>query len=464
MSDPLEKHEKIDIERVPKDENGNALINLFIFLPTSERFVRFIARGTPIEAERLALLQTHVNKDLFHFPSELREVPPKETTLDLPKEITQDPPKETTLDLPKQRPDVQSTELKTREISDYEEKKVMHDFDYKSSGEGAPTGTEALTVKANPSDESKVVISGGPAEATEKLVISGQKIQGKGEIRTILVDTSLDDVPVVPMDDLDPTHIGIHTQARVRKLHENLLSGTVLDPAETLSLVEKQVDQMVAALVPPGKDIKPTLLKALKNLLLMNDVSAITLLAMISALAQGYDSLKSFRDLACACLLMDSSLAEYPREVVEQYYKNPAELSAEAFAEFKKHPQKSFEIAETKVKGLSDVSLQLILHHHEYFNGKGYPRGIRTESLFPMVKVLSLAVNIFEEVQRIQLNKREATFNQIIISMLEEGVEAHLRHHNRKIVSQLIKYLDIDEKNPNQNLFEVKHLGQGAGA
>lgn len=394
MEAAKENFEKIKLERVPLDKDGNILINLFIYLPTSDRFVRFIAKGNPVEESRLALLDTHADKDLFHLPSELTAA--------------------------------RREELESREYGAYVERKSMHDFG-------------------------------------EKKFIAGSK-EADGGVTRFTGDAGGDGSTATQFSSIEkPTSgadaISVESQKDLNELYKKLLTGGDGAMVDVLARLETQVDLILNALVPEVKDLKGHLVRNLTHLMLMNDVSAITSIAVLCALAQGYDSKKSFRDLTYACLIMDSSLAEFSEAELSTYYRNPAELPDEVLTKMRKHPAKSFEMAESKLKSISDVSMQLILNHHELFNGRGYPRGVRSESLFPMVKVLALAVDIFESMKSAQLNNTQTTLNQIIIGSLEEHLEPHLRRHSRKVVAQLLKYLDIDPKLPEKNLLKVLNFG-----
>lgn len=383
----LERFEPITIERVPLDKQGLTMINLFVYLPTSNRFVRFIAKGSPVDQERVSLLDNAAHRDLFHLPSEL--IAARKLILD------------------------------SQERGEWVEKKSMHDFgEFKVSGDAHVGEKFSITVNT--------------AQNTDPRALDG----GAG------------------------AKISSQSQDAIKRLYKELVSNQDLDPAKMLAALEDQVDQIMNAIAPDVKELKTHLVKNLKFLMLMNDVSAITSIAVLAALAQGYDSKKSFRDLSLACLIMDASLVEFSEAQIEAYYKNPEAMPPDELAKMKKHPAKSFEIAESKLKSVPDVSMQLILNHHELFNGRGFPRGVRSEALFPMVKVLSLAVNIFEEMKKATLlDIKDTSLNKIIIDMLEEHNEPHLRRHSRKVVTQLIKYLDIDIKNPSINKLQVINFG-----
>jgi hypothetical protein len=239
--------------------------------------------------------------------------------------------------------------------------------------------------------------------------------------------------------------LSAESEQKLKELYKNIFSPD-MSPEEGFKRIESTAEDILNLVAPETKDLKAHLLKNLKYLDLMNDVSAITTIATFVAFSSGFDSKKSYRDLTYACLVMDSSMSEFTDEEVKMYYRDPNSLPPDIAARFKKHPARSHELATDKLKSLNDVTMQLILNHHELFNGKGYPRGVRTESLFALVKVLSLSVDIFEIVKRNQLNGKDIAFLDAVLELREPTVEAHLKRHNKKLVDTVIQGFGIDPK------------------
>lgn len=385
--------EKIGEGAVPLDPAGNTLIDLYVYLPASDKYVRFVKVGTPATPDRLALLENHVVRDLFVISDHL---------LDARR---------------------QEFELRKRH---HQEENAVDTLEKLNQSEDSTT-----------TDQPKAVFSGQQTDEPSTVV-----------------------KPDAAEPDEIPEVLGPQTQKELHELFLKFIDLNESNPDSTLKRFDQLADQILDTIVPEIKDLKGHLIKNLRSLMLMNDVSAITSLAVLIALAQGYDSKKSFRDLSYACLIMDTAMAEFTEDQIKLFYKDPQQLPADIYSRMRRHPAKSYEIAETKIKSISDVSMQLILNHHELFNGKGYPRGIRSESLFPMVKVLSFAVDIFETMRRDQLKGMPRPFNHVIVSFLESKIEPHLRRHNRKLVDLLIKYLDI---NPNLEKLRMRPEDSGDG-
>lgn len=220
-----------------------------------------------------------------------------------------------------------------------------------------------------------------------------------------------------------------------------LFKGGGADPGETVKRFEGMSDKLVGSIAPDVKTLNDHLKKQIQYLHLMSDAAAISTLSIICAYANGFDSRKSYRELSYATLVMDISLAEFTTEQIHKFYVERDSLPEDTVKAMMLHPMKSYQLAETKLKSLSDVTMQLILNHHELYNGKGYPRSIRTEALFPIARVLSLAVDAFERLKVEQHLKSKRGLIDVFQDLRDELVDAHMRRHNKKIIDATIEFL-----------------------
>jgi HD-GYP domain-containing protein (c-di-GMP phosphodiesterase class II) len=81
------------------------------------------------------------------------------------------------------------------------------------------------------------------------------------------------------------------------------------------------------------------------------------------------------RDLEAAAILHDIGKIGVPDAIL----RKPAKLTEEEYAVIKKHPEYGWAVLRG-VPGFERVSL-FVLHHHEAFDGKGYPAGLRGDEI-----------------------------------------------------------------------------------
>lgn len=91
-----------------------------------------------------------------------------------------------------------------------------------------------------------------------------------------------------------------------------------------------------------------------------------------------------------AAALHDLSLVKLDRALVRRWLRDPARCSPEELATFKRHPEASAQLL-AEVPSLA-AAAQIIRHHHEHFDGTGYPNGLRGESIPWPARLLAVVV------------------------------------------------------------------------
>jgi putative nucleotidyltransferase with HDIG domain len=90
--------------------------------------------------------------------------------------------------------------------------------------------------------------------------------------------------------------------------------------------------------------------------------------------------------IASAGLLHDIGKARIPIEILEK----PAALNDEEAAVMKEHPVHGFQVLE-KSPGLQPEMLDMVVHHHEYLDGSGYPHSLQAKEISDLVRVMTIA-------------------------------------------------------------------------
>ena len=90
--------------------------------------------------------------------------------------------------------------------------------------------------------------------------------------------------------------------------------------------------------------------------------------------------------LSIAGMLHDIGKARIPLAILEK----PARLNDEEMAVMKKHPQYGFDALAT-VSDLPAEMLDMVVHHHEYLDGSGYPHGLEGSEISDLVRMITIA-------------------------------------------------------------------------
>lgn len=93
-----------------------------------------------------------------------------------------------------------------------------------------------------------------------------------------------------------------------------------------------------------------------------------------------------------AALIFDVGILLVPDEIINK----PGTLSEEEFDIIKQHPVKSAQIAEASLYGIPFLKEipNIIKHHHENYDGTGYPSGLKKEEIPLLSRILSVADSV----------------------------------------------------------------------
>ena len=90
--------------------------------------------------------------------------------------------------------------------------------------------------------------------------------------------------------------------------------------------------------------------------------------------------------LTVGALLHDAGMLSVPAAIMEKQGK----LSAEELTEIRKHPLHSYRVIDKVLRYPQEVA-EVALHHHERWDGKGYPRHLRGEDIALNARIVAVA-------------------------------------------------------------------------
>lgn len=91
-------------------------------------------------------------------------------------------------------------------------------------------------------------------------------------------------------------------------------------------------------------------------------------------------------------LLHDTGKALVPDAILNK----PDRLTEEEFAIIKKHPRDGYDIL-LKSPGISDIALDITLHHHERIDGSGYPERLSADEISTLAKMAAI-VDVYDAI------------------------------------------------------------------
>jgi putative nucleotidyltransferase with HDIG domain len=128
------------------------------------------------------------------------------------------------------------------------------------------------------------------------------------------------------------------------------------------------------------------------------------------------------RRLARAALLHDVGKAFIPVAILDK----PGALTSEETAEIRKHPRLGFEALASQ-GGFPAEMLDVVLHHHEFLDGTGYPDGLRGNQISDIVRLTTI-VDIYAALVEKRAYRLQVTHEKAfeIMDRMDGRLDQHL--------------------------------------
>jgi HD-GYP domain-containing protein (c-di-GMP phosphodiesterase class II) len=211
-------------------------------------------------------------------------------------------------------------------------------------------------------------------------------IMARNSISEILIeDQRVDDLVVAPM--VSPEKEGKLADA-FRQLLNSIRNSGSIDSA-FLSSVNVAVNEIARSLtLSIMGEINVSCSVSQSDYMYLHPVKS-----AILAMALGYRMGKTTDDLVIlgmSSLLKDISCIFLPMGILDK-----SSLSAEEIRKVQEHPVKSYELL-TQFSEIKNGIANVVLQHHEQWNGNGYPRGLKGEQISNYAQIIA-AADVFSD-------------------------------------------------------------------
>lgn len=105
------------------------------------------------------------------------------------------------------------------------------------------------------------------------------------------------------------------------------------------------------------------------------------------AMRAGLGSAKELGEFGTGALLRDVGMTQIPESVRD----NPGKLTVSQFEQLKRHPEMGEQILRQLGGANNSLAANLVRHHHEKYDGTGYPDRLAGTAIHPLVRVLTIA-------------------------------------------------------------------------
>ncbi|PWB48231.1 MAG: metal-dependent phosphohydrolase [Nitrosomonadales bacterium] len=169
----------------------------------------------------------------------------------------------------------------------------------------------------------------------------------------------------------------------VRNIARNIYSR----PQEVRQEAEKLVGKMVESILSRGDVMVHAMSEKLGEDAYFHALN-VTVLSLILAKALGMGEEES-RHLGVGAMFHDIGKLEIPPKILMK--TDPLTKSEQSF--FEMHCEYGLDIANKT--GLPEQAAEIVMQHHEYIDGSGYPGKLKAENISPLSKIVSI-VNVYD--------------------------------------------------------------------
>ncbi|MEO5687013.1 MAG: HD-GYP domain-containing protein [Burkholderiaceae bacterium] len=169
-------------------------------------------------------------------------------------------------------------------------------------------------------------------------------------------------------------------KAQVQKLFNEARLGRAIDAEAFMPLVQEISDSVIRN---PGAIVSLARLKTQDDYSYMHSVAVCALMVALGR-ELGYDE-QQCRTAGTAGLLHDVGKALMPLDILNK----PGKLTDAEFEVMRSHPMRGFEVLQ-EAHGTDTAAMEVCLHHHERFDGGGYPHKLPNDKLNQLVRMGSI--------------------------------------------------------------------------
>lgn len=193
----------------------------------------------------------------------------------------------------------------------------------------------------------------------------------------------------------------------LRHAFDGILDGDVIDVAQiqpVVSIVSKSLDDN------PSLFLNVSRLKSKDEVTYQHSIS-VSALMVLFARHLGFDDAKA-EELGVAGLLHDLGKLEIDDTVLNKAGK----LDEQERDLIRSHPKRGYDLL-LRQKGVSDLMLDVCLHHHERIDGAGYPAGLSNEQISIYARLAAIC-DVYDAVTTVRPYKTPWTPAQALKWML----------------------------------------------
>ncbi len=228
-------------------------------------------------------------------------------------------------------------------------------------------------------------------------------------------------------------HDVIHEKTR---MHANLQMKRTISKMKTVSntnihRISKLVESMIEELLEK-KDLVLALsqMRSIDEYTYQHSVN-VGVLSLMIGIDMGLDK-TMLNWLGTGAMLHDIGKTVISEDII----KKPSKLTAEEYSEVQKHTDYGYEML--RQTDLPDEAAQIALYHHEKYNGSGYGKGLKSQEIPLLSRIVAIA-DVYDAMSNDRVYQKKTAHDKVFWEITHLGEI----HFDTEIMEKFAKHLNI---------------------
>lgn len=210
---------------------------------------------------------------------------------------------------------------------------------------------------------------------------------------------------------------------------------------EIVASLQSNVEEFVAEIKQNPITAQAIAVLAQKNRTIADHSVNVANLAVYLAMALGNNHQFVLENVYMGAIFHDYGKAKIPEHILNNESNNMFSAAIQG------HPEASVRMLR-KTKGVPEQVVQIILQHHEQFNGYGYPKGLVGDEIYDLAQIVSIA-NTFDNilVESKHLNSSDKFKKAIKVIEYDKGKSFNPKFYPRVTEALEIAFQTLKNKN-----------------
>jgi HD-GYP domain-containing protein (c-di-GMP phosphodiesterase class II) len=233
------------------------------------------------------------------------------------------------------------------------------------------------------------------------------KLKQLGISSLYIIDSRVGQIEVEPL-------VKIETQKEITKIAKETMTsirkGQLLNGQRVEAVIEHVIEDLIHNRTISYNMVE---IRAMNDYHFSHNV-AVCVLSIMTGIAMGYGDSK-LKQLGAGAILHDIGKAR----IAESILNKNGPLTHEEYLEIQRHPQIGYEVLQNH-NDIDDTAKCIPWQHHERFDGSGYPKGLKGNTIHEYARIVTLA-DVYDAMSTDRIYRKRFLPHEVIEYIRDKG-------------------------------------------